>query len=88
LTKQCKILIVMRKETTQETLDKLNAEVAAALAQKRNLFFFPESNRKDDPLGIKAFHQGDLDITDGHLDMTTREKTSTESKTHKVSKSS
>jgi len=62
-------------ESRDELAARLNAEMLAALSQRRGSFFFPELNGPDDPSGLKAFHAGDLYVTDGHLDMTTRKET-------------
>ncbi|MFC1727768.1 hypothetical protein ACFL0Y_04560 [Patescibacteria group bacterium] len=58
----------------RELCARLNEEVRTALKGRRTSFFFPELNGPEDPYGLKAFHEGDLDVTDGHLDMTTRQR--------------
>jgi len=63
----------MRKtEATEDTVKRLNREMQESLSHRRGSFFFPEFNGPDDPHGLSAFHEGDLHVTDGHIDNSTR----------------
>jgi len=54
------------EETPDDEISRLveflNAQANQQLEQRKSSFFFPATNGSEDPHGIKAFHQGDLDI--------------------------